>query len=453
MTQARWTIEDASRPTGRGEAVRAFVLFGSLLLLLVAIAGRIALGDLSRIVLYQRLDLGRDEARQIAAAVDSLGADQGAMDFHRLEQRLDVLDSLVRERLAKNPFVRHVEVRDRFGARLLFVDANGGEGTGSPQDWPASGEHVVAAPLGSGKDPGGEVVVGISDDATQRELDSLRRSLLIKVSVAAAFGVGLLVLSFFYVLHLIRRNRGLEQERQAANRRAQVAMLGSGLAHEIRNPLNAMNLNLEMLEEELQALPGIRSGDDTMELLGSIKGEIKRLEHLVNSFLVYSRPSALRFEVRDLNGILNEVARFLQADFRQSGIELVVDLEPLLPTVEVDETQIKQALMNLLVNARQVLGPGGRVALRSRAGASGDVVVEVQDDGPGIPAAVRDRIFDVFYSNRGGGTGLGLPIALQIVKGHGGAIEVETAEGKGTTFRIRLPRRQTRAALAAPAAG
>src|SRR4029453_18474378 len=123
MTQARWTIEDASRPTGRGEAERAFVLFGSLLLLLGAIAGRIAPGDRSRIVLCQRLDLGRDEARQIAAAVDSLGANQGAMDFHRLNQRLDVLDSLVRERLAKNPFVRHVEVRDRFGARLLFVDA------------------------------------------------------------------------------------------------------------------------------------------------------------------------------------------------------------------------------------------------------------------------------------------------------------------------------------------
>jgi len=271
------------------------------------------------------------------------------------------------------------------------------------------------------------------------------------VAASAAAGVGLLVLGFFYILHLIRKNRALEQERQAANRRAQVAMLGSGLAHEIRNPLNAMNLNLEMLEEELQALPGIESGDDPMQLLGSIKGEIKRLEHLVNSFLVYSRPSALRFEVRDLNGILNEIARFLQADFRQSTIGLVLDLEPLLPTVEVDETQIKQALMNLLVNARQVLGPGGSVTLRSRAGASGDVVVEVQDDGPGIAAGVRDRIFDVFYSNRGGGTGLGLPIALQIVKGHGGAIEVETMEGNGTTFRIRLPRRQSRAQ--APVAG
>ena len=243
--------------------MRAFVLFGSLLLLLIAIAGRVSLGDLSRIVLYQRLDLGRDEARQIADAVDSLADDEGAMDFHLLERRLGELDTMIRDRLARKPFVRHVEVRDRFGARLLFVDANGTEGGGS-QDWPPSGEHVVAAPLGKSRDPGGEVVVGISDDAAQREVDALRRSLLIKVSIAAAAGVGLLVLGFFYVLNLIRKNRALEQERQASNRRAQVAMLGSGLAHEIRNPLNAMNLNLEMLEEEMQGLPGIRSDDDPM---------------------------------------------------------------------------------------------------------------------------------------------------------------------------------------------
>src|SRR5262245_53752187 len=376
MSQNRWTIDDPSRPAGRGEAVRAFVLFGSLLLVLVAIAGRVALGDLSRIVLYQRLDLGRDEARRIADAVDSLGSSEGGMDFHRLEQRLDVLESIIRDRLTKKPFVRHVEVRDRFGARLLFVEAGTGADAGTSPDWPASGEHAVAAPLGKGRDPGGEVVVGIPDESAQREGGGLRGSLRSEVGAPAAAGVGLLVLGFFYILRLSRKNRALEQERQAANRRAQVAMLGSGLAHEIRNPLNAMNLNLEMLEEELQALPGIESGDDPMQLLGSIKGEIKRLEHLVNSFLVYSRPSALRFEVRDLNGILNEIARFLQADFRQSTIGLVLDLEPLLPTVEVDETQIKQALMNLLVNARQVLGPGGSVTLRSRAGARGDVVVE-----------------------------------------------------------------------------
>jgi signal transduction histidine kinase len=96
--------------------------------------------------------------------------------------------------------------------------------------------------------------------------------------------------------------------------------------------------------------------------------------------------------------------------------------------------------MNLLVNARQVLKEGGRVTVRTRAGSKGDVVLEVQDDGPGIPPESRERIFEVFYSRRGGGTGLGLPIARQIVERHRGSIEVLSTEGAGATFRIRLPR-------------
>jgi len=118
--------------------------------------------------------------------------------------------------------------------------------------------------------------------------------------------------------------------------------------------------------------------------------------------------------------------------------------------VEIDETQFKQALINLLVNARQVLKSGGTVTVRTRAGSHGEVVVEVADDGPGIPAEARDRIFEVFYSSRGGGTGLGLPIARQIVERHGGTITLAGAEGQGTTFRIRLPRHHRSAA--APAA-
>jgi signal transduction histidine kinase len=150
--------------------------------------------------------------------------------------------------------------------------------------------------------------------------------------------------------------------------------------------------------------------------------------------------------------VVREVCRLLEADFRQHGVELQADVEPLLPQVDTDETQFKQALINLMVNARQVLEGGGLVRIRTRAGSRGDVVVEVEDNGPGIPVEARERIFEVFYSSRGGGTGLGLPIAKQIVERHGGTIEVETEVGRGTTFRIRLPRRHVRAMLGASAA-
>jgi signal transduction histidine kinase len=256
--------------------------------------------------------------------------------------------------------------------------------------------------------------------------------------VAGAIALGLLVVGLFYVLYLIRKNRDLERARQSAERASYVGVLASRLAHEIRNPLNAMNMNLQMLEEELQH--STPSDAEQKELLDSTKSEVKRLASLVNNFLAFARPPQPRLELRDLNVIARELVRLLEADFRQSGVQLVVDLEPLLPHVETDETQLKQAMINLLVNARQVLSEGGIVTLRTRAGSRGEVVVEVQDNGPGVPVEAREQIFEVFYSNRGGGTGLGLPIAKQIVERHGGTIEVDCAGGHGTTFRIRLPR-------------
>jgi signal transduction histidine kinase len=245
---------------------------------------------------------------------------------------------------------------------------------------------------------------------------------------------------------LIRKNRNLEQARQSAARASYVGLLASGLAHEIRNPLNAMNMNLQMLEEELHARNGPPEGEQA-ELLESTKSEIKRLERLVNNFLTYARPAQPRFESKDLNIVAREVIRLLEVDFRQHGVELRTDLEPLLPRVETDEAQFKQALINLMVNARQVLKDGGHVTIRTRAGSKGEAVLEVEDDGPGIPPDSRERIFEVFYSSRGGGTGLGLPIARQIVERHGGTIELDSEVGKGTTFRIRLPRHHQRGLL------
>jgi signal transduction histidine kinase len=307
----------------------------------------------------------------------------------------------------------------------------------APVAWLEDKPQVVRVPLGRAE---GEVRVGLFSAPVLEELEQIRRSLRTQVIAAAFLAVAILVAGFFYVLYLLRKNRRLEQARQSAARASYVGLLASGLAHEIRNPLNAMNMNLQMLEEELQARPEL-DDPEWRELLESNKNEIKRLESLVNNFLAYARPSEPRFEKRDLNGLVRDVVRFLEADFKKGRVELNTTLEPLLPTTEIDETQFKQALMNLLVNAAQVLTGGGHVTVRTRAGAAGEAVLEVEDDGPGIPPDVKERIFEVFYSSRGGGTGLGLPIARQIVERHGGTIDVETQLGKGTTFRIRLPRR------------
>jgi signal transduction histidine kinase len=373
--------------------------------------------------------------------VAALGRDEGGLNLHRLQEKQDLLIKLILERIGGRPYVRSVEVVDRFGAQMLFLTRRG-EAANPPEGEDQA--QVVTVPLIPGTMPSGEVRLTVSSDEVDRELRRLQASLRLKLILAASFGIGVLVLGLFYVLHLIRKNRKLEQSRLAAERRSYVGLLASGLAHEIRNPLNAMNINLQMLEEELQAGPGFDQSDHG-ELLVSTKQEIKRLERLANNFLAYARPAQPRFESKDLNQVLREVALFLKADFKQSGVELELDLEPLLPTVDLDDTLFKQAVINLLVNARQVLVSTGHVWLISQAGPTGDALVEVQDDGPGIPEDVRDKIFEVFFSSRGGGTGLGLPIARQIVERHGGTIEVDSTLGQGTTFRIRLPRRHPNA--------
>ena len=321
----------------------------------------------------------------------------------------------------------------------------------------ATRETLIVVPVGTGSptgDPKGIIELGVNRELLEAEAADLRRTLMKKLVAGGFLSLVLLVVGFLYVLKLIQKTRRLEAEAQMADRLAYIGTLASGLAHEIRNPLNAMNMNLQMIEEEL-SMAGARAslpdppraepeetdeGDgETRALLDSTRGEIKRLERLVSSFLAYARPSTLHVEERDLNQTVEDLVRFLKAELASGGIEISTDLDPDLPPVAVDEAQLKQAMLNIVVNARQVLTPGGRIDMRTGRTAQGEIFLRISDDGPGIPSDQIDRIFEVFYSNRRGGTGLGLPIAQRIVQNHGGRIEVESGPGAGTAFTILLP--------------
>jgi len=426
-----------------GETIRAYLIFGVLLTILVGIVIQLTFREVGFGVLSSRLDLAQNEAERIAAKVTQLGSDGEGIDFRRVRSQERAFRQFVNQRFMRRFILRYVEVRDRFGVRQFFISRNQGPRQThrlTPAGVDLTNDVVLRAPIGVSD---GQVLVGITPTPVIQEMNRQRSELRTKIIVAAALAVGVLIAGFFYVLHLLRKTKQLEHSRQSAARASYVGLLASGLAHEIRNPLNAMNMNLQMLEEELEAAGGL-ADQEYVELLDSTKSEIKRLEGLVNNFLAYARPGQPQFKSRDLNEVVNEVLKFLENDFKQNGVALTVDLEPMLPNVELDERQFKQALMNLLVNARQVLDAGGTVHVRTRAASNGEAVLQVEDDGPGIPGASQERIFEVFYSSRGGGTGLGLPIARQIVERHGGHIELESTVGVGTKFTIRLPRRHGR---------
>jgi len=427
-----------------GETIRAYLIFGVLLTILVGIAIQLAFREVGVGVLTSRMDLAQKEADAIAAKVSLLGADGRGIDFGRVREQEDTFRRFVNQRFANRFILHYVEVRDRFGVRQLFLARNQGPRRShrlEPTGLDLAKDVILRAPLGVSD---GQVLVGIAPQPVLEEMNRRRTSLRAKIVAAAVLAVGVLIAGFFYVLHLLRKTKQLEHSRQSAARASYVGLLASGLAHEIRNPLNAMNMNLQMLEEELEAAGGMPD-QEHKELLDSTKSEIKRLEGLVNNFLAYARPGRPQFKPHDLNEVVTEVIKFLENDFAQSGIALLTEFEPMLPNVDLDERQFKQALMNLLVNARQVLDSKGTVKVRTRAASNGEAVLQVEDDGPGIPVASRERIFEVFYSSRGGGTGLGLPIARQIVERHGGHIELESTVGVGTKFTIRLPRRHARA--------
>ena len=145
-------------------------------------------------------------------------------------------------------------------------------------------------------------------------------------------------------------------------------------------------------------------------------------------------------DARDLNRFLEEVCVFVQPETEARRIRLVRDLDSLLPSVEFDSAQLRQAVLNILSNAQQVVPEGGTIRVRSRVEPRGEVRISIQDSGPGMSLEVKENIFQPFYSHREGGTGLGLPIARRAVEAHGGRIEVESEPGQGSTFHIVLPR-------------
>jgi signal transduction histidine kinase len=214
--------------------------------------------------------------------------------------------------------------------------------------------------------------------------------------------------------------------------------LAAGLAHEIRNPLNSLNLNMQMLEEDLPATVATETGG---RLLAITRSEIARLERLVSEFLAYARPRPLQLEETAAIDLLLSAREVLAAQLAQREVAVRIVDESEEASVRVDHEQIQQLLLNLLQNALTATETVSRrpvVTLFARREGS-RVELEVRDNGRGIPPGDRDKIFDAFFSTRKGGTGLGLAIAQRIARAHGGSLRVDSELDFGTSFVLTLP--------------
>ena len=222
------------------------------------------------------------------------------------------------------------------------------------------------------------------------------------------------------------RTEALSNERLAA-----IGKMAAHVTHEIRNPLSSIGLNVELLEEESLS-------PDAKNLLSAISREVGRLEQLSEEYLRVARLPSPRMEAEDVAALVRDVAAFTKKEMERAGCEVKVVVGDEVPPALFDEAQLRQALLNLLRNAREAMPKGGEIDVTVRAEGM-SVVVLVDDRGSGISEEVRARIFDPFFSTKGEGTGLGLAITRQIVEAHGGSISCIDREGGGTSFRIALP--------------
>ena len=240
---------------------------------------------------------------------------------------------------------------------------------------------------------------------------------------------------------------------------AEFAALVGALAHEIRNPLSTIRLNMELLAEDFENAdpdsPTKQRDRRAKAKIELVREECDRLQKLLGDFLDFARQESLSLEPGSLNDEIAQLLDFFAPRAREAGVEIVRYLDPELPLVRLDRETFRSAVLNLLLNAIQAMEGGGQVVVRTRPSGLG-VVLELIDTGQGMSEETLAKVFRAFYSTKQGGSGLGLPTARKIVEAHGGTIDIESAPGRGTKVTIWLPappRLPTGRTAAVPSAG
>jgi signal transduction histidine kinase len=228
-----------------------------------------------------------------------------------------------------------------------------------------------------------------------------------------------------------------ELNQRLAEQYAEIARLAGGLAHEIKNPLSTIRMNMELLAEDFcdSDSPRDRRALKKVEL---VERECQRLQILLDNFLQFAKAHRLNLQPSDLNVQVRQVLDFYRPKAREAGVEIIDYLSGNLPTVVLDREAFHGALLNLLLNAEQSMPNGGQLVLRTYGTADG-VAMDLIDTGCGMDEETQARVFETFFSTKRGGSGLGLPTTRKVIEAHGGRITLQSEVGRGTQVTIKLP--------------
>ncbi len=357
---------------------------------------------------------------------------------NRLAQELDAvysLDALVTRIAASTPAIAYVVLEDDRGRVARGPLAESADDESVRRRSLERQDTIALDDTRSAK-----LRIGMRLDEVARA----ERTALLRIAGGLSAAGALLVLAIAFGSlqsrygDLTERHASAQEALRRRDRLAAMGEMASTVAHEIRNPLNAIAMSAQRLAREypLASVPE-DTRDDAEELVGIIQGQASRINTTVQQFLEFARPPALNLRETPLGSLLADIAQATAAVAGTRHVKMETDLSG-APTVTADPDQLRQAIDNLLRNAVQATPEGGTVTLAARR-RGGKSLIEVRDTGAGIPADVLPRIFDLYFTTKRDGTGVGLAVAQQIVNAHGGTIEVESGPGRGTRMLIELP--------------
>lgn len=392
----------------------------------------VARGDLSSTVEVNR----NDELGQLVA------------EFESMVQALAARDQRLREATLEEQRLRRMQLQivQALRAAVLVIDPHRTIKTANPAAEPILG--IADRDVGTSLDEASLLrrcpalrsaidKVANGGDAVTLEGESVTgfTEILVDVLVtpfgdeAGEGGVrGVLLVADDVTDAIATKSRLIQTERLAA-----IGRMAAHVTHEVRNPLSSIGLNVDMLSDELG-----EADSESRRLMISIQRELERLESITEEYLRLARLPEPSLLPEDPANLLRSTAEFVRREMDAAGVELKVDVGSALPEVAMDEPQLRQALLNLLRNAREAMPDGGTARIEATR-YDGGVRIQVHDEGLGIAAEAHDHVFDLFYTTKERGTGLGLPLTQQIVVAHGGRISCKKRSPRGTTFELWLP--------------
>lgn len=285
----------------------------------------------------------------------------------------------------------------------------------------------------------GKAVLNISERVLYQLAKEFRDEMFFKISTLLTIIFVMQLISYLYVIHLIKKSRMVQKELEEENKYSHLGLLSSGLAHEIKNPLNTLKVNIQLLEE------GIKGNAEKSEILSSTEimmNEIKRLEKLTRDFLMYAKPLTLEINLIDLTKIFNETIAQFDRELKEKSIEVVINKNS-EKELFGDENLLRVAFSNIIKNGIEASKIGGKIII-SLIFSESSCLIEITNFGEPIDPKIKERIFDAFFTTKPEGTGLGLAITKKLIELHKGSIKVET-EGEKTTFFVKIPLSQMEA--------